>query len=133
MLLGFFDESGKFADSDFVCLCGYMSNQNWGSFNDEWGSLLMRYGFPSLHMSQINWRDEKQVSSLRDFATAVRSHIPLAFGVAVDVKYYRSMPVEKRRLLGDKDPRDFTFHQLLRLVFEDLRSQKFGGLSFFNF
>jgi hypothetical protein len=32
------------------------------------------------------------------------------------------MPAEKRKLLGDKDPRDFTFHQLLRLVREDLRS-----------
>jgi hypothetical protein len=123
VLWGFFDESGKFADSDFVCLCGYLSNQNWSAFTERWRALLMRHGFASLHMSQINWRDERQVTSLRDFAGAIREHVPLGFGVAVDVKYYRHMPIEKRRLLGDKDPRDFTFHQLLRLVLTDLHSQ----------
>jgi hypothetical protein len=36
--------------------------------------------------------------------------------VAVDAKYYRSMPIEKRKILGSKDPRDFTFHRLLRIT-----------------
>lgn len=32
------------------------------------------------------------------------------------------MPIEKRRLLGDKDPRDFTFHRLLRIVRDQLKA-----------
>ena len=32
VLWGYFDESGKFADSDFVCLAGYLADERWEQF-----------------------------------------------------------------------------------------------------
>lgn len=124
MLWGYFDESGKFAESGFVCLCGFLSGDSWDSFCGEWKEQLVKHGFSSIHMSKMDWRDKDKVDGLKDFVKIIRKHVLLGFAVAVDAKYYRSMPIEKRKLLGDKDPRDFTFHQLLRVVRDDLHELK---------
>jgi hypothetical protein len=123
VLWGYFDESGKFADSDFVCLCGFLSGDTWDGFCREWKEQLIRYGFPSIHMSKMDWRDKQKAESLKDFVKVIRQHLILGFAVTVDAKYYRAMPVPKQKLLGEKDPRDFTFHQLLRLIRDDLHER----------
>src|ERR1019366_4562407 len=71
-------------------------------------------------MSKMGWRGKNKVEGLKDFVKVIRKHVLLGFAVAVDANYYRAMPIEKRKLLGEKNPRDFTFHQLLRLVGDDL-------------
>jgi Protein of unknown function (DUF3800) len=116
MLWGYFDESGKFADSDFVCLCGYLCDDGWDDFCKEWRFALQRHEITCLHMSTVDWKNENLVAGLDEFARIIRRHVLFGFSVAVDAKYYRSMPVEKRKVLGDKDPRDFTFHRLLRII-----------------
>jgi Protein of unknown function (DUF3800) len=123
VLWGYFDESGKFADSDFVCLCGYLSDDRWDKFASDWGFLLVRHGLTSLHLSKVDWKDHKQVSALTEFVRPIREHVFCGFSIAVDAKYYRSMPIEKRRVLGDKDPREFTFHRLLRIVRDYLKER----------
>jgi hypothetical protein len=116
VLWGYFDESGKFADSDFVCLCGYLADDSWEKFCTDWRIALQRHGLPFLHMSTIDWKNEKVVPVLDEFARIIRTYAVYGFSVAVDAKYYRSMPIEKRKILGAKDPRDFTFHRLLRVI-----------------
>jgi len=116
----YFDESGKFADSDFVCLCGFIFDQRGELFCEEWRTMLVRYGIPALHMATINWKDKAQVASLDDFVGVIRKYAPFGFGVAVDAAYFRRMPVDRRRLLGDKRATDFAFHRLLRLVRDKL-------------
>ena len=122
VLWGYFDESGKFADSDFVCLCGYLADERWEQFCFDWKLALERHGILSLHMSALDWKNEKLVAGLDEFAALIRKHALYGFSVAVDAQYYRSMPIEKKKLLGNKDPRDFTFHRLLRIVRDRLKS-----------
>jgi hypothetical protein len=96
----------------------------WSGFDLAWKNALLRSGLSALHMAKINWKDEVLVGHLPLFAQVIRTHIPLGFSVAVDAGYFRRMPIHKRNLLGDKDPRDFTFHQLLRLVRDYLKQVK---------
>jgi len=67
-------------------------------------------------MSTLDWNDKALVSGLDEFARIIRRCAVYGFSVSVDAKYYRSMPVEKRRMLGNKDPGGFTFHRLLRII-----------------
>jgi len=122
VLWGYFDESGKFADSDFVCLAGYLADERWEQFSRDWALALQRYEIPFLHMSALDWKNEKLVAGLDEFARIVRKHALYGFSVAVDAKYYRSMPGEKKKILGNKDPRDFTFHRLLRIIRDRLHA-----------
>jgi hypothetical protein len=120
VLWGYFDESGKFADSDFVCLCGFLADEHWEPFCDEWRFTLARNKMPALHTAAINWKNQAETGALLEFVKIIRTHAIFGFGVAVDAGYFRAMPVEKRRLLGDKRATDFAFHRLLRLVRDKL-------------
>jgi hypothetical protein len=54
MAHAFFDESGKFGDSDFVCIAGYISHDGgWNNFCDRWGPLLIRHQIPYVHMKEM--------------------------------------------------------------------------------
>ena len=63
----------------------------------DWALALQRYEIPFLHMSALDWKNEKLVAGLDEFARIVRKHALYGFSVAVDAKYYRSMPGEKKR------------------------------------
>lgn len=122
VLWGYFDESGKFADSDFVCLAGYLAGEQWDRFCYDWRTTLgERRNGAAIHTASINWKNPEEVEALNEFARIIRRHSIYGFSVAVDADYYRKMSVEKRKLLGNKDPRDFTFHRLLRIMCDRLR------------
>src|ERR1700730_4216854 len=51
VLIGYFDESGKFKDHEIVAFCGLIATFDyWDRFNQEWQYLLRHYGLKSLHM-----------------------------------------------------------------------------------
>lgn len=137
MLWAFFDESGKLAESDFMCLCGYVSGEgqpgsSWDKFTEEWRAVLMREGLPYIHTSQlfarrppydlIGWNGSKINDVLSSLSRCVSRHVVAGFGVALDAKHYRSLAKERRNLIGDKTPEIFLFHRLLRLVVKALET-----------
>ena len=129
MVYGFFDESGKLADRDFICLCGYVSDEDkWNRFGTQWDLLLRRHEIPEIHIApllarqepfrNIDWKEEHEREVLRQFAKVARDNTLAYFGVAVDAKYYRTMHVSARRLFGQKQALDFAFQRLLRLIMD---------------
>lgn len=53
MLWAFFDESGKFADSDFMCLCGYIADERWEEFSSAWRESLNKHQLPFVHTAAL--------------------------------------------------------------------------------
>jgi len=103
----FLDESGKFADSDFVCMAGYISDdEGWTQFFEKWRKLLLRPEIPYIHMKEmisirgpykdLGWTSEQRDGILNEFIDVIRDHIQAGFGVAVDAKYLRSMNADAR-------------------------------------
>lgn len=132
VLWAFFDESGKLANSDFICLCGYICDDGWNEFSVDWGELLKRHEIPLIHLAKLMrrakpyeglaWDAKKQDAVLREFVKPVRDHLLAGFGVGVDTKFYRSMPEDARKLIGNEDAQDFAFHRLLKLVISQLHN-----------
>lgn len=127
----FLDESGKFADSDFVCMAGYISDEDgWSQFSEKWGKLLLQHKIPYIHMKEmihlqgpykeLGWTVERRDEILNEFIDVIRAHIQAGFGVAVDAKYFRSMSAEVRKAVGD--PAYFCFHRMLGIVIKKLKS-----------
>ncbi len=131
VIWGYFDESGNLADTDFICLCGYLSNEAWDKFTTDWGLLLKQYSLPALHMAplvarrkpyeHIKWSQAEEDEVLRHFVKPIRENVLAYFGVALDAKYYRSMPREMREAFGQKEALDFAFQRLLYMVIRQLR------------
>ena len=143
VLWAFFDESGKFANSDFICLCGCICDDRWNAFSKQWKKLLERHGIDLIHLSKLmrraepyenlTWDADRQDTVLRDFVKPIRRHLLAGLGVAVDTKCYRRMSKKARRLIGDNDPQDFAFYRLMRLVIEQLKAWKQAGPISVNF
>jgi hypothetical protein len=133
VIWGFFDESGKLLNADdFICLAGYIADENWDGLTSEWGLLLKQHSLPSLHMARllnrkppfekINWSDDEQKEILRQFVSVIRKHTAAFCCVSLDAKHYRSLPREVREQFGQKTAIDFSFQRLLRLVIQRLQS-----------
>lgn len=102
MVISCFDESGHFADSDYVSLAGCVADDfGWRIFSQEWVKVLASHGMTSLHMKEFmspegksaesKWDIEKKIGVLRnDFIpVATRSNISPGLGVALDARFYR--------------------------------------------
>jgi hypothetical protein len=124
------DESGKMADSDFVCLSAYIAGDDaWNKFSEEWANLLRFHDIPYVHMKEAmalsgpyekkGWDTAKRNSVLAEFALIIRKTIWAGFGVAVDAKYFRQMPSEARKKMGDAQI--FCFQRMIHLVIQKLR------------
>jgi hypothetical protein len=132
VLWAFFDESGKLANSDFICLAGYICDDGWDDFSTEWGKLLKRHEIPLIHLAKLvrradpyanlSWDQTKEDEVLREFVKPIRDHLLAGFGIGVDTKFYRRMPKRARKLIGNEDPQDFAFHRLLKLVIGQLQN-----------
>ena len=118
--------------SDFICLCGYLGDERWGEFTDEWGVLLKRNNLPSIHMARllsrnppfqhIKWDDEQEKSILEQFVVPIRKNTAAFFSVSLDAKHYRAMPREAREQFGQKTALDFTFQRLVNLIIRQLQT-----------
>jgi hypothetical protein len=133
VIWGFFDESGKLLNADdYICLSGYLADENWDGFTSEWGLLLKQHNLPSIHMARllsrnppfekIKWSEGEQGEILRQFVNVIRKHTAAFCSVSLDAKHYRSLPREAREQFGQKTALDFSFQRLLRLVIQQLQS-----------
>jgi hypothetical protein len=129
----FFDESGKLADSDFVCIAGYIAgDEDWNKFCEKWGSLLGRHKIPYIHMREMialsgpyqakGWTHKERDEVLTEFIDVIREHIWGGFGVAVNAKYLRSMGKDAMKRIGD--PQIFCFQRIISRVL--LRLEEVG-------
>lgn len=133
VLYSYFDESGKWQDRDFICLCGYLSDESsWGAFVEEWSLLCRQHKLDGIHMTNFyheakakGWDDDKALQVIKEFASVVRNRILIGFSVALDSKYYRSLPKEAKGILGD--PATAVLNRILRLIRNRLHSEKYDG------
>jgi len=125
----FADESGKFQDKDFICLCGYLSSgARWDSFTARWHDLLRKFGLEAIHMkvfysdcAKLGMNETQATNALEDFIDVIRDTISVGFAVGLDASYYRSMPSSAKAGLGD--PGVACLQRLLHLVRDRFRNQ----------
>jgi hypothetical protein len=133
MIWAYFDESGKLLNADdFICLCGYLGDEHWEGFTEQWGMLLRQHNLPSLHMApllsrkgsyqHIKWDDDQQRDVLRQFIAPIKKNTAAFFSVSLDAKHYRAMPREAREAFGQKTALDFSFQRLIKLVTKQLQT-----------
>jgi len=132
VIWGFFDESGKLASDEYICLCGYLADEHWESFSEQWGLLLKQHNLPSIHMARllsrkppfqhIRWTPEEEREILRQFVKLIRENTAAFVAVSVDAGHYRSMPREARQAFGQKTALDFSFQRLLKLIMNQLQT-----------
>lgn len=122
-MFAYFDESGKFQDSDFICIAGFVSDDaRWNVFAEQWDRLLKTYKIPALHMRHVmplkgpfeGWDREQAKKMLGEFIGIIRRNVFIGLGVGMDTKYLRSMPSDVRKQIGD--PQYFCFQRILRLL-----------------
>lgn len=130
----FCDESGKWHDKDFICLCGYLSSaHDWSIFVTRWGRLLAENEMPAMHMTSYwqecrerGWSEGKAEKVLAQFTDIIREHVWLAFAVGFDVRYYRTLPPHVRAALKHEPP-VLCLERLLRLVRNRLHAEQYDG------
>lgn len=118
----FFDESGKWKDKDFICLCGYLSGErHWGLFTDQWTELRHDHKLAPIHLTTFfyeckkrGWDENKATKVLERFIDIIREHVWCGFAIGFDAKHYRGMAPHAKKALGD--PALACLHRLLRLV-----------------
>jgi len=127
----YFDDSGKWKDSDYVCLAGYLSDESgWNGFCADWRALLDKHGIPSVHVKDLlpmqgpyrdlGWTLTKRDEVYNEFVSVIRKHVLVGFGMAVDARYWRAMKPEARKLLGD--PFMACFQRLMRRITDRLEA-----------
>jgi hypothetical protein len=129
----FADESGKWRDKAFICLCGYLStDDDWTAFVARWRVLLAKYEFPALHLTTYwqeckarQWSPEKTDVVLSEFIDVVREHTWLAVAVGMDTGHFKAMPSHAQRALGDPDM--LCMERFLRLIRNRLAAEDYNG------
>jgi hypothetical protein len=129
----FFDESGKWKDKDFICLCGYLSGASaWGKYTDEWTALLREKGFASIHFTKFFYEckrrglDATQVTAIiEEFIDIIRKRIWLGFAIGFDAKHYRRMPSHARKAIGD--PAMLCLQRLMKQIRERFHTIGYEG------
>ncbi|MFZ1008904.1 MAG: DUF3800 domain-containing protein [Candidatus Sulfotelmatobacter sp.] len=120
-----FDDSGGYKESEFICIAGYVSSsEKFGALSDDWLALLIRHKLPYIHMrtfvpmqkpyKDLGWDASKRDVVLLEFIELIRKHTIAGFAVALDARYYRAMPKDTSRILGN--PHAFCVARLIRLI-----------------
>lgn len=120
-LYAYLDESGKFHDGrGLINLCAFLSDdEGWTGFNTRWNSLLHKYGFTHVHMTEFylecrqrGWLQERADAILTEFIDAIRDNVLAGFAVGIDGPYFR----DKYKLIGKRnvDPALFAVQRIVR-------------------
>lgn len=122
---GYFDESGKFKDSDFICIAGFVSDDpHWEHFCEQWHRLLQDHKLSALHTAELTKEDRDKV--LPGFIDVIRRNIQIGFGIGFDAECFRSMSPEFQMQLGE--PQYFCFQRMLRTMVQKLKQdEKYDG------
>ncbi len=100
---GYFDESGKEVQSDFIAYCGIVSQvEHWTSFCAAWEKCLRKHGLDFLHQSEIRtrWDVEERDKILLEFVAIIREYVSVAIGSALDVEHYKTLSSHVVKKLG---------------------------------
>lgn len=132
VLWSYFDESGKWHDSDCVCMAGYIFDaEHADAFVGQWKPFLQKYNVNVIHMRQLvalkgpykTWDHAKANAVKQEAVQIIRDNLMLGFSVTVDAKYFRSMPKDRRQKFGG-DPQFFCFSRIMRQVVDALSMGK---------
>jgi hypothetical protein len=126
----YFDESGSQAGSDYICLCGYIAeDENWQMFCQEWGKQLRLDDIPYVHVANLmsrmgvykskTWTDGERDDLLSRYINIIRSNALAGFAIGFDAKHFRTMPSQTRQDTGDAHM--FCFIRMMRNIVETLR------------
>jgi hypothetical protein len=129
----FADESGKFQDKNFICLCGYLSSGGkWDSFIGRWQDLLRSLNLSAVHMqtfysdcAKAGMDQAQATKTLEQFIDIIRDTISVGFAVGLDSNYYRGMPDAAKEGLGD--PGIACLQRLLQLIRNRFRNAGYKG------
>jgi len=121
----YFDEAGKWNDSDFVCLCGYVSaDYSWHELARRWVERLKHHGLRVVHASSFA-EDCRRVGKydqrdeiFDEFINIIRDHVIVGFVIAISVRDLKALPSHMRKMYGD--PHVFCVHRLLRQLHDRL-------------
>jgi Protein of unknown function (DUF3800) len=133
MLQAYFDGSGEHSSTDFVCMAGYTADaDHWESFSHAWHALLVKYRLSAVHMRQLmhfrgeyaslGWTETTRDEVLSEFAFVIRQHVQLGVAAGIDSQFYRTMPRDAQKRMGD--PQRFVFSRCLRLLIDKLRERE---------
>lgn len=128
----FMDESGKFLDSDVVVIGAVVAHGPPGtaSFVNEWAYWLHQTGLQYLEMKTASrlifplsekvpaHEPYRRIDALLPFVLCVRRHLQMISGVAIDVREFRSLPEQYRKIWSD-DPCYTAFARNVLAIIED--------------
>lgn len=117
----YFDESGKHKEHPVVTFSGVCaSTPKVQRFEEEWESLLRRYGLKSLHMVRalrpsVKLSDQiprqsvdERIEALKPFVDCVNDYLEIGIMQAWDVKGFFALPKNARAKLGNPDDPYYT-------------------------
>jgi hypothetical protein len=126
----YFDEAGKWGDSEFVCVGGYLARDaDWMALARRWVDACRHHGLPGVHTSTFR-QDCRRAGKLDqadaifdDFVDIVRDHVLIGFAVAINVPDLAKVPSHIRKEVGD--PQLACVQRVLRLLRDRLVAENF--------
>ena len=72
--------------------------------------------------ARLGWTNATRDEVLTEFAMVIRQHVQLGVSAGINGKYYRTMPRDAQKRMGD--PQRFVFSRCLRLLIDKLRERE---------
>lgn len=122
-LVGYFDESGHSAGTDFFALAAFVAEDtDWVAFDSMWRDALREAGAPYLHMREFahslgpfsGWAEARRRGLLAGCITAINSVPATAVGATMSTACFAALPEEARSAL--RDPFYCCFQEVVRGV-----------------
>jgi hypothetical protein len=109
-LVGYFDESGHSAGSDFVAVAAFVADDTaWIEFDAMWRNALREADASDLHMREFahfvgafaGWAEGRRRKLLAGCVAAINSVPAIAVGAAMSTASFAALPEEARSALRD--------------------------------
>lgn len=122
----FFDDSGQ-ENGAFFCVAGFLADQSyWNAFLLDWHHLLRRWNIQEVHMKLLwssngpfkGWDETKKRQAVSEFVDVIRKHKLIGYGVAVDTKFWGSLPKDFRKAHGSAA--EFCFERVIRRIRDNM-------------